>query len=105
MKKFILLILVCMLSSCSVAITRGEYHTKRFTNARVFQVLDSNDALIWDDDFNVAKIVTIEEIYYEGLKISGRFILVDTYAYETRAHQIKVVPVYVRLSEYNKYSK
>ena len=79
MKKFILLILVCMLSSCSIAIMRNTRHTEFFTNARVFQVLDSNDALIWDDNFNVAKIITSEEIYYEGLKISGRFILVDTY--------------------------
>ena len=104
MKKFILLIVACMLSSCSVAIMRNAHHTELFTNARIFQVLDSNEALIWDDNFNVAKIITVEEVYYEGLKISGRFILVDTYTYETRAHRIKVVPVYVRLSEYNKYS-
>lgn len=94
---------VCMLSSC--AVTRYNMHTELFFNAKIFQVLDSNDALIWDDDYNVAKIVTAEEIYYEGRSISGRFILVDTYAYETRTHQIKVVPVYVRLSEYRKYSK
>lgn len=94
-----------MLSSCSTAIMRNTYHTKWFTNAKIFQVLDSNEALIWDDNFDVAKIVTAEEIYYEGLKISGRFRLVDTYAYETRTHQIKVVPVYIRLSEYRKYSK
>ena len=105
MKRFILLIVVCVLSSCSVAIMRNTRHTEFFTNARIFQVLNSSEALIWDDNFNVAKIITSEEIYYEGLKISGRFILVDTYAYETRAHQIKVVPVYVRLSEYQKYSK
>ena len=33
------------------------------------------------------------------------FVLVDTYAYETVQHRIKVVPVYVRLSEYNKYNE
>lgn len=103
MKKFILLILVCMLSSC--AITRSNMHTKFFFKVTVFQVLDSNEALAWDDNLNVIKIVTNDEIYYDGLHISGRFVLVDTYAYETRTHQIKVVPVYVRLSEYNKYSK
>ena len=64
MKKFILLILVCMLSSCSIAIMRNTQHTELFTNARIFQVLDSNEALIWDDNFNVAKIITSEEIYY-----------------------------------------
>ena len=105
MKKFILLVVVCILSSCSFAITRNTRHTELFTNARIFQVLNSNEALILYDNFNVAKIITVEEVYYEGLKISGRFILVDTYTYETRVHQIKVVPVYVRLSEYNKYSK
>ena len=103
MKKFILLILVCMLSSC--AITRSNMHTEFFFKATVFQVLDSNEALAWDDNLNVIKIITNDEIYYDGLRISGRYILVDTYTYETRAHQIKVVPVYVRLSEYRKYSK
>ena len=100
MKKFILLILVCMLSSC--AITRNTAHLK-FIDATIFQTLYSNTALAIDEHFNTIQIVTNEEVYYDGRHIVGMFVLVDTYAYETVQHRIKVVPVYVRLSEYNKY--
>ena len=102
MKKFILLILVCMLSSC--AITRNTAHLK-FIDATIFQTLDSNTALVIDEHFNTIQIVTNEEVYYDGRHIVGMFVLVDTYAYETVQHRTKVVPVYVRLSEYNKYSR
>lgn len=102
MKKFILLVLVCVLSSC--AITRNTAHLK-FVDATIFQTLDSNTALAIDEHFNIIQVITTEEVYYDGRHISGMFVLVDTYAYETVQHRIKVVPVYVRLSEYNKYSK
>lgn len=102
MKKFILLVIVCMLSSC--AITRNTAHLK-FVDATIFQILDSNTALAIDEHFNTIQVITNEEVYYDGRQISGMFVLVDTYSYETVQHRIKVVPVYVRLSEYNKYSR
>lgn len=102
MKKFILLIILCMLSSC--AITRNTAHL-RFVDATIFQTLDSNTALAIDEHFNTIQIITNEEVYYDGRQISGMFVLVDTYSYETVQHRTKVVPVYVRLSEYNKYSR
>lgn len=102
MKKFIILILVCLLSSCSI--TRNSFNT-HFVDATIFQVLDSNTALAMDDELNVIQIITSGEVYYDGRKIVGAFVLVDTYAYETVQHRTKVVPVYVRLSEYRKYSR
>lgn len=102
MKKFILLIAICLLSSC--AITRNTKHIK-FIDATIFQTLDSNTALAIDDHLNTIQIITNEEVYYDGRNISGMFILVDTYSYETVQHRVKVVPVYVRLSEYNKYTR
>lgn len=101
MKKFLLLIIICLLSSCSV--TRNNMHIK-FVDATIFQTQDSNTALAMDGYLNVIQVITTEEVYYDGRQISGLFVLVDTYAYETVQHRVKVVPVYVRLSEYNKYS-
>lgn len=92
-----------MLCSCSTALVRNTRHTEFFLGARVFQVLNSNESLAHDGT-KVVKFITAEEVYYEGLDISGKFVLVDTYTYETVEHKIKVVPVYVRLSEYNKYT-
>lgn len=102
MRKLILLITILLVSSC--AIMRNSEHTEYFMGPKVLQVLNSNEALVIGDDFTVAKVITVEEVYYEGLKLYGRFILVDTYSYETVEHKIKVVPVYVRYSEYRKYS-
>lgn len=102
MKKFILLIIVCLLSSC--AITRNNMHVE-FIDAVIFQTQDSNTALAMDDRFNVIQVITVTEVYYDGRQLSGLFVLVDTYTYETIQHRVKVVPVYVRLSEYNKYSR
>lgn len=102
MKKFILLIVICLLSSC--AITRNTMHY-RFVDAVIFQTLDSNTALALDDYFDPIQIITNDEVYYDGRHIIGMFVLVDTYSYETVQGRINVVPVYVRLSEYNKYSK
>lgn len=102
MKKIIILILICLLSSCSI--TRNSFNT-HFIDVTIFQVLDSNTALAIDDKLNVIQIITNEEVYYDGRKIVGSFVLVDTYAYETVQHITKVVPVYVRSSEYRKYSK
>ena len=90
-----------MLSSC--AITRNTMHV-RFIDATIFQTIDSNTALAIDGYLNTVQVITANEVYYDGRNISGIFVLVDTYAYET-AQCIKVVPVYVRLSEYRKYSK
>ena len=40
-----------------------------------------------------------EDVYYDGKKISGTFVLVDTYTYESKGSGIKTVPVYRRKSE------
>lgn len=58
MKKFIILILVCLLSSCSI--TRNSFNT-HFVDATIFQVLDSNTALAMDDELNVIQIITSEK--------------------------------------------
>ena len=101
MKKLIILLTTLLiLSSC--VITRNTLHI-HLIDATIFQTLDSNTALAITDEFNTIQVITNEEVYYDGRKIVGTFVLVDTYAYETVQHHSKVVPVYVRWSEYKKY--
>lgn len=101
MRKLILLITILLVSSC--AIMRNQTHLD-IIDGTIFQVLDSNDALVMTKDYQIVKIVTASEVYFDGRPIAGIFILVDTYHYVTKAGVYKVVPVYVRYSEYRKYS-
>lgn len=90
-----------IVSSC--AIMRNQKHLD-VVDGTIIQVLDSNDALVMTKDYQVVKIITASEVYFDGRPIVGIFILVDTYHYVTKAGVYKVVPVYVRYSEYRKYS-
>ena len=101
MKKLILLITILLVSSC--AIMCNESHLD-IIDGTIFQVLDSNDALVLTKDYQVVKIVTTDEIYFDGRSIVGLFVLVDTYHYVTKAGIYKVIPVYVRYTEYRRYS-
>ena len=101
MKKFILLLITTLLvSSCVVLRNQNRV---QFINATIYQVIDSNTALAMTNDLEVLKVVTREEIYFDGRPIIGLFVLVDTYAYNTINGRYKVVPVYIRYSEYQKY--
>lgn len=101
MKKFILLLITTLLvSSCVVLRNQNRV---QFVNATIYQVIDSNTALAITHDLEVLKVVTREEIYFDGRPIIGLFVLVDTYAYNTVNGRYKVVPVYIRYSEYQKY--
>ena len=101
MKKFILLLITTLLvSSCVVLRNQNRV---QFVNATIYQVIDSNTALAMTNDLEVLKVVTREEIYFDGRPIIGLFVLVDTYAYNTMNGRYKVVPVYIRYSEYQKY--
>lgn len=101
MKRFILLLITTLLvSSCVVLRNQNRV---QFVNATIYQVIDSNTALAITHDLEVLKVVTREEIYFDGRPIIGLFVLVDTYAYNTMNGRYKVVPVYIRYSEYQKY--
>ena len=101
MKKFILLLITTLLvSSCVVLRNQNRV---QFINATIYQVIDSNTALAMTNDLEVLKVVTREEMYFDGRPIIGLFVLVDTYAYNTINGRYKVVPVYIRYSEYQKY--
>lgn len=101
MKKIVLLLITILtLSSCVVLRNQTRI---QFVNATIFQVIDSNEALAITNDLEVIKVVTKEEMYFDGRSILGLFVLVDTYAYNAVTGKYKVVPVYIRYSEYQKY--
>lgn len=74
-----------------------------YLNLSIFQTLSKHEALAYTNNYDVVKIETATDTYYDGKKISGYFTLVDTYSYTTRDDFYKTVPVYVLTSEYNKY--
>lgn len=74
---------------------------KTHLNLKIFQTLGKHQALAWTTHYDIVKIITLDNIYYDGKQIKGDFILVDTYTYETTQGIVKTVPVYVLTSEYD----
>lgn len=71
-------------------------------SVEIIQTLSKNEALARTSDWDVVKLETTEDVYYDGKKISGRFVMVGTYTYTTRNDMDKTVPVYLKESEYKK---
>ena len=72
-------------------------------NAKIFQAVNSHEALATTSrELNsiVVKLITSEDTYYDGKRVSGTFIMVDTYTYENKQEIIKTVPVFIKVSEY-----
>lgn len=78
------------------------YGKKTYLDVEIIQTLSRNAALACDNDYKVVKLETTSDVYYDGKKIYGNFILVGTYNYITKKGIIKTVPVYVRTTEYKK---
>ena len=75
-------------------------------DAKIFQALNSHEALAttgYNLNNIIVKLITSEDTYYDGKWVSGTFIMVDTYTYENKQETIKTVPVFIKVSEYNKY--
>lgn len=104
MRKLILLIvMILMTSSCVILRNQTRLY---FINADIIQVIDSNTAFaLTEDNHEIIKVVTTEEIYFDGRPIIGIFVLVDTYAYISNSGKYTVVPVYIRYSEFQKYKR
>jgi len=117
MKKLALLLLcTLLLGSCSI-FTPTTYSTFNSTPAsdisktdtyltlKVFQTFDKGSALAMTERFDVVKIISSIDTYYDGKRLAGRFILVDTYTYMNNENQYKTVPVFVAKDEYNRLRK
>lgn len=114
MKKKILLLLsisiLLFVSSCSVftmaSLSNASIGDKCYLDAKIFQALNSHEALAttgYNLNNIIVKLITSEDTYYDGKWVSGTFIMVDTYTYENKQETIKTVPVFIKVSEYNKY--
>jgi hypothetical protein len=110
MKKALLLLsvsILLILSSCSLftraSLSNASIGDKCYLNATIFQAVNSHEALATTShELNsiVVKLITSEDTYYDGKKVSGTFIMVDTYTYENKQNTIKTVPVFIKVSEY-----
>lgn len=97
---FTLLSVVLLLSSCSVLKEQGS---KRYLNVKVLQTLSKTEALVVPNsqyDTNVYKVITSNEMLYDGKVIRGWYVLIDTYTYVTVKDLQKTVPVYISLNDY-----
>lgn len=79
---------------------------KTYLNLTIFQTYEGNRAaLAWTKNYDVVKIETVFDVYYDGKQINGNFTLIDTYSYETRGERVKTVPVFVLTREYNEFKE
>ena len=99
--------MLLLLSSCSIfsraSLSNASIGDKCYLNATIFQAVNSHEALATTSrELNsiVVKLITAEDTYYDGKKVSGTFIMVDTYTYENKQNTIKTVPVFIKVSEY-----
>lgn len=104
-----LLVISAAFTSCSTSNTvgLGISRERGSMSFKIFQTLDNGEALVHltTNTVDVAKIVTLEEIYYDGKVVNGYFILVDTFKYQTRRGEIKTVPVFIKQKEYKKWKQ
>ena len=110
MKKTLFLLFTTLLltTSCSVftrvSLSNASIGDKCHLNATIFQAVNNHEALAaTSQEFNsiVVKLITSEDTYYDGKKVSGTYIMVDTYTYENKQGITKTVPVFIKVSEYS----
>lgn len=110
-KKLLLLLSISILlfaSSCSVftrtSLSSARIGDKCYLRVKIFQALNSHEALATSTDNSsniVVKLITTEDTFYDGKRVSGTYIMVNTYTYENKLETIKTVPVFIKVSEYN----
>ena len=120
MKKttlFFSAVLFLMITSCTTLETvtplyNSSIGDKCDINVKIFQAFNSHEALAKGFGSNdiVVKLITTEDTFYDGKILSGRYVMVDTYTYTHKndgkkdsEEYIKTVPVFIKVSEYNRY--
>ena len=107
MKKLALLLLCAVLVSCSIYSPSSSNISKKDTYLylTIIQTHSEHQALAWTEDYDVVKVMTYGDTYYDGKKLYGRYILIDTYTYTTKDGIVKTVPVFILKSEYKWFLK
>lgn len=94
--------LALLSSAASWSSNNNISREKTYLDLKIIQVLGKGEALAVTDKFDVVKIESLNDIYYDGKKVSGNFTLLDTYTYQTKKGQWKTVPIYIMTKEYKK---
>lgn len=114
MKRFIILLVALILASCST-----ERHLARVGHSpnfkigmytpvhhyKVLQVHDRNFCLAVDDAIVDPSVIAITmsndiEPVYEGQKLKGLYVMIDTYTYETKSNDLKTVPLVTPIRDF-----
>lgn len=100
MKKLVFLLLSFLLTSCGVMLnssTESDISSDRtYLSVEIIQTLSKTEALAWTRNYKVVKLETDSEIFYDGKKVAGEYMLTGTYTYPNKEGTIKTVPVYTR---------
>ena len=109
----------CSLQQLSATQTDTQNNKVSFLNIKVFQTLSNSkvlsQCLARNSNFDVFYILSFtcpgkekNEIYYDGKNISGRYVFVGTYSYETKQKIEKTVQAYMpkdNFDDYYEYNK
>lgn len=103
--QFLAIILAFLLSSCAVSksLSVGD---NRYLDLWCLQILNDDEVLAAYMDGNTddaVKIITCGERYSRFQSIKGNFTCVGFWRYETVEGVFKIIPVFVRTSEYEHY--
>lgn len=113
MKKFLLICLILIgFAGCGVQ-NLTTNNNSGFVSLECFQALDHFDhvstCLAKDGEWNYCYVVSLEspctnenaEMFYDGKNLSGNYVLVGTYQYETKGGSSKTVKALMRKDLYN----
>ncbi len=114
MKRIILtcLILLGLLTSCGIQSLTTD-NNYGYVSIECFQALENYDhvsvCLAKDSDWNICYVVSLKnlcdnnnaEMFYDGKNISGNYVLVGTYQYESKGGSSKTVKALMRKDVYD----
>lgn len=75
-------------------------NSRAYISGHVFQTLSRNECLVSTNNYNVLKIESYSDVFFDEKPINGVYIFVGTYSYVTKDDRNKVVPIYVLEKEF-----
>ena len=96
---FITLAILCLISCGTAKHSRQNIFDSKYISGKIFQTINEFEALVLTDNYDVIKIFTAHETLYDGKKISGIYVMTDTYQYINKKDELKTVPVYIKKKE------
>ena len=114
MKKLIYILMLLMMVSCSTGRHLARVgHSPDFAigmytpvnHYKILQVQSNSFCLAVDDAVirpSVIAITMSEDTppFYEGQKLKGIYVMIDTYTYETKSNEMKTVPLVTPIRDF-----